>query len=200
MSNTIQNETKYECALPEFGCALVATYLEGEEGNLLRKYTGQVEIKEVRNGCTYRNGALHSYNDQPAINNNEKQAWYKDGELHREGDLPALIDHSFTTVTSYYINGKLHRDGDMPAVESFEFSQWYKNGLLHREGGPAVIDDFQYEWWFNGKRHRDGGKPAFDNERTDTQQWWVDGVLIRSYFGGEDDISYSNEVNQKWDN
>ena len=198
MSNTIQNETKYECVLPEFGCALVASYLEGEEGDLLRKHTGQVEIKEERNGCTYRNGALHSYNDKPAIDTGLRQAWYKDGELHREGDLPALIEYG---VKSYYIRGKLHRDGDNPAVESQEFMQWFRDGELHRDGdNPAVIDDFQYEWYKNGKRHRDGGKPAFDDERTDTQQWWVDGVLIRSNFNQDDDFDYSNEVNQKWDN
>lgn len=199
MSYTVENTIKY--LLPAYESALVASFLDGQEGDFFRKTSEDVEIKEVRNGCTYKNGALHSYNDRPAVNNEEKQAWYKDGQLHREGDKPALIEHSFTTVTSYYINGKLHRDCDMPALESFQFSQWYKNGLLHRDGDlPAVIDETQYEWWLNGKRHRDGGKPAFDNERTDTQQWWVDGVLIRSYFGGEDDISYSNEVNQKWDN
>jgi hypothetical protein len=199
MSYTVENTIKY--LLPAYESALVATFLDGKEGNFFRKATGDVEIKEVRNGCTYKNGSLHSFNDQPAVSNNEMQGWYKDGLLHREGDLPALIEHSFSTVTSYYINGKLHRDGDMPAVEGFEFSQWFRNGLLHRDGDlPAVVDNFQYEWWVNGKRHRDDDKPAFDDERTDTKQWWVDGVLIRSHFGAEEDIDYLNEVNQKWDN
>jgi hypothetical protein len=157
-------------------------------------------IEEIKDGCTYRNGVLHSFNDNPAVSNKEKQAWYKEGELHREGDKPALIELD-SGISSYYINGKLHRDGDDPAVESNWFSQWYKDGLLHRENDlPAVVDDEQYEWYRSGKRHRDGGKPAFKNFSTETEQWWVDGVLIRSYFGADDHISYLNEVNQKWDN
>jgi len=199
MSYTVKNETKY--LLPAYECALISTFLDGEEGNFFRKATGDVEIKEVRNGSTYKNGALHSYNDQPAINNGIEKCWYKDGKLHRDGDKPALIDFEFgIKFNSYYINGKLHRDGDNPAVDSESFKKWFQHGVLHRDGGPAVIDDFQYEWYKNGKRHRDGDKPAFHDERTDTQQWWVDGVLIKSYFGGDDDITYSNEVNQKWDN
>jgi hypothetical protein len=200
MSYTVENTTKY--LLPAYECALISTFLDGEEGNFFRKATGDVEIKEVRDGRTYKNGALHSFNDIPAINNGMEKAWYKDGLLHREGDKPALIDFEFgISLNSYYINGKLHRDGDNPAVESQSFNKWFRHGVLHRDGDlPAVVDDFQYEWWVNGKRHRDGDKPAYDDERTETKQWWVYGVLIRSYFGGDDDISYTNEVNQKWDN
>jgi len=200
MSYIVKNRTKY--LLPAYECALISTFLHGEEGNFFRKATGDLEIKELRDCRTYKNGSLHSFNDIPAINNGMEKAWYKDGLLHREGDKPALIDFEFgMNLNSYYINGKLHRDGDNPAVESQSFNKWFRHGLLHRDGDlPAVVDDLQYEWWVNGKRHRDGDKPAYDDQRTETKQWWVHGVLIRSYFGGEDDISYSNEVSQKWDN
>jgi hypothetical protein len=178
-----QANVQVKYLLPAYESALVATFLDGKEGDFFRKSSEDVDIKEVRDGCTYRNGALHSFNDNPAVNNNQKKAWYKDGELHREGDKPALIELDIE-ITSYYINGKLHRDGDNPAVESNCFSHWYKDGELHRDNDlPAVVDEFQYEWWVNGKRHRDGDKPAFDDEKTGNKQWWTDGVLIRTHFG-----------------
>jgi hypothetical protein len=89
--------------------ALIATYLEDEEGNYFREQTNEFFIKDIINGNTYKNGLLHSFNDIPAIiKNNGNQCWYKNGKLHRDNDLPAVI---------WY-------DGSQ---------EWYKNGQLHIE-------------------------------------------------------------------
>jgi hypothetical protein len=86
--------------------ALISTFLE-KEGDILRKYCGKVMIKEIRDGDTYGNGLLHSFNDIPArIGYNRTQEWYKNGFLHRDNDMPAIIYSNKTQI--WYKNGKIH--------------------------------------------------------------------------------------------
>ena len=66
--------------LPNEIHALISTFLD-EEGDIFRKQAGNVIIKEIRNGNTYSNGVLHSFNDQPAeIWVNGTQKWYQNGK------------------------------------------------------------------------------------------------------------------------
>ena len=142
---------------PEFMFAMIAAYLPEHDGVYLRKVAGEVVFRHDKDGSTYKNGVLHSYNDDPAIINEYIQ-WYKNGKRHREGDLPAVISEY---IEEWWMNGKRHREGDKPAVISGDRQEWYKNGKLHREGDlPAVISGDRQEWWMNGKRHREGDKPV----------------------------------------
>jgi hypothetical protein len=65
-------------------CALISTFVDKEEGDFFKKQAGNIIIKEVRNGKTYGNGFLYSFNDQPAEIIYGDQYWYKNGLLHRE--------------------------------------------------------------------------------------------------------------------
>jgi len=114
---------------PEFMFAIVASYLTPEEGRDIRRCAGKTIYRyskngdtykngtlhsyDDKNGDTYKNGALHSYDDKPAVITKTAQMWYNDGIPHREADKPAFI-------TSYreewWSKGKIHRDGDLPAV------------------------------------------------------------------------------------
>jgi hypothetical protein len=62
--------------------ALIATYLEDGEGDYFRDQTENFIIKETRDGKTYGNGLLHSFNDMPAIIYCGNQLWYKNGKIH----------------------------------------------------------------------------------------------------------------------
>jgi hypothetical protein len=117
---------------PEFMFAMIAAFLEEDEGDDLRRVSGKVYFRsEDEYGNTYRNGLLHSFGDEPAITDFFKKSWFKDGKLHREGDLPACI--------------------------SLFYDAWYKNGVRHRDGGlPAIIPrgrriDDKEEFWVDGK-------------------------------------------------
>lgn len=146
---------------PEFLFAIVASYLTPEEGRELRKYTGSVTYRYSKNGNTYKNGVLHSFEDNPATETPICKTWYKDGMRHREGDLPAVIYNTNEGHKEWCKNGLLHRDGDLPAVERGNYKAWYKNGLLHREGDlPAVVDSDRQIWCVNGVVHREGDLPA----------------------------------------
>jgi hypothetical protein len=134
--------------LPHEINALISTFLE-KEGDILRKHCGKVMIKEIRNGQTYGNGVLHSFNDIPAlIWNNGTQVWYKNGKRHRDNDLPAVMGNGY----EWYKNGERHRDNDMPAIIWPNGTQyWYKNGERHRDNGPAIIySDGKKEYYKNG--------------------------------------------------
>jgi hypothetical protein len=152
---------------PEYMFAIISSFLpsDGDEGaKYLRKFTGKVVIKYTdKNGFTYKNGALHSYNDLPAIINGCAQSWYKDGMFHRDGDLPAYVN-PLLGLTEWYKYGVYHRDGDLPA------------GIDVNRRGTV------YRWFKHGKRHRDGGKPAIDDEEYSYRQWWVQGILIKSEY------------------
>ena len=152
--------------LPEFLFAQVSSFLgDCPEGNFLRKFTGNCSVRDDIKGSTYRNGALHSYDDKPAqIRYDIYAVWYKNGKLHRDGDLPAYINlKKPETFKEWYKNGKLHRDGDLPAAIHHSKQTWYKNGKIHRDGDlPAYIDkDKNIQTWYkHGDIHREDDKPA----------------------------------------
>ena len=91
MSNQIKFKINYK-DYPEYMFAIIAAYLPKDEGSDLRRVAGSVVFRhEDLDGCTYKNGVLHSYNDKPAVIDGYSQEWYKYGKIHREGDKPALI-------------------------------------------------------------------------------------------------------------
>ena len=124
-STTTQMKINYK-EYPECMFAMIAAFMEGDDGDDLRRVAGSVFFRSTdSNGCTYRNGLLHSYDDQPSNSMNDQKTWHKDGNLHREGDLPAVIEGDRQI---WYKDGNLHRDGDLPAVINGYEKQWWKNG------------------------------------------------------------------------
>ena len=80
---------------PEFMFAMIASFLPPYEGDELRKLAGNVVFKHRdKEGRTYKNGLLHSYDDKPAINYRGHQIWYNNGQVHREHDKPASVKGS----------------------------------------------------------------------------------------------------------
>jgi hypothetical protein len=113
---------------PECMFAILAAFLPASEGNDLRRAAGKVVFKSTdKDGNTYRNGLLHSFDDVPALVNKNTREWYKNGILHREGDQPAIIIR--------------------------DRQEWWVNGKPHREGNPALIDPESgaQEWWIDGE-------------------------------------------------
>jgi hypothetical protein len=137
---------------------LISTYVP-KHVEILTELAGGKLIREEKDGNTYANGVLHSFDDKPAeiwLNN---KYWYKLGKLHRDNDLPAII-HSDGS-SEWFQNGLLHREQDLSARITKEFQVWYKNGLRHRDNDlPASISAGIQEWWKNGQLHRDNDKPA----------------------------------------
>jgi len=130
MSNELKFKINYK-DYPEYMFAIIAAYLHESEGRDLRRVAGSVVFRhEDRDGWTYKNGVLHSYNDKPAIINVNYQAWYQNGERHRECDLPAFISGDRQI---WYKYGKRHREGDQPAIISRDKQEWYKNGECYRQ-------------------------------------------------------------------
>jgi hypothetical protein len=87
---------------PECMFAVIAAFLPSNEGDDLRRVAGDVVFKHETQGCTYKNGVLHSYNDKPALDIENTQKWCKDGVLHREGDLPAFIKSGYKNQKNFY--------------------------------------------------------------------------------------------------
>ena len=135
---------------------LISTYVP-KHSEYLTFLAGGRLVKEERNGKTYANGVLHSFEDKPAeIWDNGTQVWYKKGKIDRNDDLPAVIHADGTQ--EWYKNGEPHRDGDLPAVISENGIQWWHNyGQFRRDGGlPAVISEngIQIQMWYKyGKRY-----------------------------------------------
>jgi hypothetical protein len=179
MTNTIKpiNYKNYP------GCmfAMLSAFVEPDQAKVLRSVAGDSVFRSAdKQGCTYKNGLYHSFDDQPAIvTPNWSWEWCKDGKWHREGDKPAVIEEG-GHVFKYYDNDFLHRIGG-PAVtcdkENFTH-EWWDNGKRHRIGGPAVYDDYFQAWWENGKLHRIDG-PAVVHKNY-YMQWWENGVFIRN--------------------
>ena len=167
---------------PEYMFAMIASFLPSREGDDLRMVAGDVCFKHTdKDGNTYKNGLLHSYNDLPAVKDSYgTQRWYKNGKLHRDtppgaepGDLPAVI---YTRGgREWYKNDKLHREGDLPAVEdSYGTQKWYKNGKLHRDTPPgAELDDLPAVIYSNG-----------------TQRWYKNGKLHKETSPGRNQVIY----------
>ena len=106
---------------------LISTYVP-EHFEILTSLAGGRLVKEERDGCTYANGVLHSFDDKPAeIRPNGTQIWYKNGKTHRDGDLPAIIWADGVRV--WCQNGYTHRENDLPAIIFADGDvMWYKNG------------------------------------------------------------------------
>jgi antitoxin component YwqK of YwqJK toxin-antitoxin module len=171
---------------PECMFAMLSAFLPKAEGEHLRRVAGKVVFRSRdRDGRTYRNGLLHSYDDNPAIvaDNGTYKVWYKEGKIHRDGDLPAITRHD-VQYQEWYRAGMLHRDGDLPAIiGSDNHREWYRNGKLHRDGDePALTDGEMREWYRNGELHRDGDEPALiDRSRYGlVREWHKNGVFIKS--------------------
>jgi hypothetical protein len=164
---------------PEFMFAMLAAFLPESEGDTLRQVAGKVMFKsEDKDGNTYRNGLLHSFDDMPALRTGSQQEWYKNGKRHRDGDMPAVLDDQ---SKFWYKNGLLHREGDLPAAINRDNQIWSKNGFFHRDyDRPAIILGERQEWWVAGRRHRDGG-PAIIDPDSGEQEWWTDGELISEF-------------------
>jgi hypothetical protein len=60
---------------PEFMFAMIAAYIPISEGHDLRRVAGKVVFRHDRDGCTYKNGLLHSYSDKPAYTRGKYQVW-----------------------------------------------------------------------------------------------------------------------------
>jgi antitoxin component YwqK of YwqJK toxin-antitoxin module len=174
--------------LPQNIFAEISSYLPGVEGDITRKQAGNIAInqKQRKNGKTYKNGALHSFDDEPSeILENGTMRWHKNGKLHRDDDKPAVVANG---IMKWFKNGRLHREGDNPAYVNniLRMEQYWKNGQPHRDGDrPAVIrrpgTEHHYgiqEWWKNGKRHRNGDRAAFMNG-TGYKEYWKNGLLHR---------------------
>ena len=110
---------------PEFMFAMIASYLPESEGDDIRRLAGSVVFRhEDKDGNTYKNGVLHSYDDKPAYTYPFGKQWYKDGKIHRDNDKPAYV---YKNTKKWYKDGELHRDNDLPAVinERHRDGDWY---------------------------------------------------------------------------
>lgn len=116
---------------PESIFAEIASFLPQNLGNDLRKIAGGCVVKyvDLKTNYTYKNGALHSFDDQPAISEVDFKVWYANGLIHRDNDKPAVIECGWQDWYSY---GKRHRDGK-PAVIGTSYKAWYTHGVLQRE-------------------------------------------------------------------
>ena len=175
--------------------ALISTYVP-EHFSTLTELAGGLLIKEIRDGNTYANGVLHSFNDEPAksttyykswwqygrrdndlpamVWDDESQMWLQHGEIHRDNDLPAIISHSGTK--KWYRYGNLHRDNDLPSIIYSDGSQeWHQNDQLHRDNDlPALICPSGTKKWFRrGLLHRDKGPAVVMS--SGFKQWWKNG-------------------------
>lgn len=160
--------------------ALISTYVP-EQAELLTSLARGKIIKEIKDGNTYANGALHSFDDKPVKIKDGILVWYKFGKKHRDDDLPAKIFnlHCPTQVRVWYKRGKIHRDNDLPAVMAAGYKIWYQNGRKHRDNDlPAVIRADGTEMWFRkGKWHRDEGQPAVIKKYSRVKIWATRGTI-----------------------
>ena len=110
--------------------ALVSIYVP-EHFSSLTQLAGGLFIKEIRDGNTYANGVLHSFNDQPAvIGHDGAQFWYQHGQLHRDHDLPAIV--GLDGYQAWCQHGQGHRDNDKPVLILVDGSQWIWKRVLCR--------------------------------------------------------------------
>ena len=180
---------------PDFVCAITASYLVDDIcGDELRKMCNGIIIKDMRNGDTYKNGVLQSFDGEPARIRDTFKEWYKDGKKHNE-DFPAKIEiNAEGRLTEYYFtNGVLHRD-DGPAFIEYCIKEEYYNEYYYeyfsKEGirkNISSIDRRQFNlyteiWFRNGSKHRDDG-PAKTHWRADgplfMQVWYQNGMKHR---------------------
>ena len=156
--------------------ALISTFVP-EHFVILTELAGGVLIKENRNGKTYANGVLHSFDDKPAENWDGIQIWYQNGLKHRDNDLPAVIDSFGTQI--WYQNGRYHRNNDQPAILWYNESKlWYQNGKLHRDNDlPAVVYLDAEFWYQHDNQHRANGPAVI--RKNGTKEWWQNGCRYK---------------------
>ena len=181
---------------PDFVCAITASYLVDDIcGNELRKICNGIIIKDMRNGDTYKNGVLHSFDGEPARIRGTYKEWYKDGKLQNE-DSPAKIEinEEGRLVEYYYTNGILHRD-DGPACIQYRIKEEYYNEYYYeyfsKEGirkNISSINKRQFnlyteKWVQNGWKHRDNDEPAhleyYPNGSLYVEMWTHNGECHR---------------------
>ena len=105
----------------EISCFLVDDI--HDVSRLIRKLAKKNIVKDIRDGKTYKNGLLHSFNDEPAIVYADRSEWYSNGKLHRVGK-PAICYTDGSVA--YFIKGKRHRDNGLPAViKANGDCEWY---------------------------------------------------------------------------
>ena len=131
LSENAKSQINYK-EYPECMFAMIAAYLPPEEGHDIRKAAGKVVFRHSdKEGRTYKNGVLHSYEDKPAVIDVYFKNWCKNGKLHREGDFPAIIDGENYKV--WYKNGYVYREANLPAFINGNL-MWYINGeKIHRQ-------------------------------------------------------------------
>ena len=167
--------------LPKEMYAEISRWLLNEpSSNIIRLFAGKVIIKDIRNGETYANGLLHSFNDEPAVIQNGKRVWYHHSKIHRDNDLPAIIFANGDQC--WCIHGKIHRYNG-PAVVCINGElQWYQNDMRHRDNGPAMICANGSRIWYQlNKIHRDNGPAIVYADGR--QYWYLNGEEqnVRSY-------------------
>ena len=203
--------------------ALISTFVP-EHSKVLTELADGLLIKEIKDGKTYANGVLHSFDEEPAVIWNGIKEWYLFGQLHRDKDLPAVIYPNGTRI--WYQQGKIHRDNDLPAVISYDdYKQWFYNGKIYRESvEPAInfynslygyrngpLECYKYDnfpnlsrccyqaWYQKGQKHRDNDLPAVIY--TDgSQEWWQNGKRHRDSTGAGVDLPavICNNRSKQW--
>jgi hypothetical protein len=166
--------------LPNFANAITASYLVDDIcGNELRKWCDDIIIKDMRNGDTYKNGALHSFDGEPARIRKTYKEWFKNDKLHNE-DSPAKIEIiNDRLIEYYYSNGLLHRD-DGPAyieycIKEEYYNEYFIDSIIKKDISTINKRHFNLysERWFQyEKEHREDG-PAVNH-------WRADGTLYMS--------------------
>jgi hypothetical protein len=150
--------------IPDDIRGIITSYLEDDETSReLRKECINACIIDRRNNCTYKNGALHSFNDYPAFISyyendkskefsfeeysntikKNKEIWYNYGVKHRTNGNPSEIcyfsDGTTIEMKVWYKDGLIHNINDQPASITYTKTSkiinklWYKNGYFYRD-------------------------------------------------------------------
>ena len=81
---------------PEYMFAMITAFLPSNEGDDLRKVAGSVGFSSRdKDGNTYRNGLLHSYDDKHAITNSDgSKEWWLEGRFVKMNDSDDSSDYN----------------------------------------------------------------------------------------------------------
>lgn len=147
--------------LPECVHAIIASYCSDlKHREYFSLLSGNVGLKTEKDGKTYRNGLLHSFDDNPAWSCEDMKIWYHKGKRHRDSG-PAIIYANGTE--EWWKHGKPHRDHDLPAVKTTDgLLAWYQDGKCHRDNNqPSWIFQHQKKWFCHGTLIMSEPKNAF---------------------------------------
>ena len=127
--------------LPREMYAEISRWLLDDDDDLssiIRLLAGKVIVRDDKEGRTYGNGLLHSFDDNPAvIYPNGHKRWYQNGKIHRGNDLPAIVYADGEKC--WYQHDKIHRDNGPARIYADGTQIWYFNDKIHRDYGPAII-------------------------------------------------------------